>query len=243
MKSLEELLKKSAEAHGGHLCPGQVLGVRMAMKGCELIGIDDPKASSAHRKKIIVYVEIDRCATDAISVVTGCKLGKRTMKFKDYGIMAATFVNRETGRAVRISAREEAKTLAARYAPGIEDRYKRELEAYRIMPDEELFEAEEVAVNIPIYDLPGRPRKKVQCQSCGEWIRDGRERRKNGTILCQICADGTYFRRLQKGALLNAQGGTWHGPGPRTPLLDDPETVRWEQSTITEKGTKLRSGG
>ncbi len=195
MKSLEELLKKSAEAHGGHLCPGQVLGVRMAMKGCELIGIDDPEASSVHRKKIIVYVEIDRCATDAISTVTGCKLGKRTMKFKDYGIMAATFVNRETGRAVRISAREEAKTLAAQYAPGIEDRYKRELKAYQIMPDEELFQAEEVAVNIPIYDLPGRPRKKVQCQSCGEWIRDGRERRKNGTILCRNCAGGAYFRR------------------------------------------------
>ena len=195
MKSLEELLKKSAEAHGGHLCPGQVLGVRMAMKGCELIGIDDPEASSVHRKKIIVYVEIDRCATDAISTVTGCKLGKRTMKFKDYGIMAATFVNLKTGQAVRISAREEGKALAAQYAPGIEDRHERELKAYQIMPDEELFQAEEVAVNIPIYDLPGRPRKKVQCQSCGEWIRDGRERRKNGTILCQICADGAYCRR------------------------------------------------
>ncbi len=194
MKSFDELLRKSAEAHG-HLCPGQVLGVRMAMKGCELIGIDDPQASSSRRKKMIVYVEIDRCATDAISAVTGCKLGKRTMKFRDYGIMAATFVNLETGQAFRISAREEAKTSAAYYAPGIEDRHKRELKAYQIMPDEELFEVEEVRVNIPIYDLPGRPRRKVQCQSCGEWVRDGRERRENEATLCQICAGRGYFRR------------------------------------------------
>ncbi|MCK5551999.1 MAG: formylmethanofuran dehydrogenase subunit E family protein, partial [Deltaproteobacteria bacterium] len=107
MKSLDELLRKCAEAHG-HLCPGQVLGVRMALKGCRLIGIDNPQTSSSRRKKMIVYVEIDRCATDAISAVTGCKLGKRTMKFRDYGIMAATFINLETGQAFRISAREEA---------------------------------------------------------------------------------------------------------------------------------------
>lgn len=198
MKPFEELLQKSVKAHG-HLCPGQVLGVRMAMKGCRLIGIDEPKKATSPRcKRMIVYVEIDRCATDAISSVTGCKLGKRTMKFKDYGIMAATFVNLETGQAFRVNAREEAKTLAAQYAPGIEDRHKRELRAYQIMPEEELFEIEEVVVNVPIDDLPGRPRKKVQCHSCGEWIRDGRERRENGTILCQICAGGAYFRRFQR---------------------------------------------
>ena len=193
MKSLDELLRKCAEAHG-HLCPGQVLGVRMALKGCRLIGIDNPQTSSSRRKKMIVYVEIDRCATDAISAVTGCKLGKRTMKFRDYGIMAATFINLETGQAFRISAREEAKAFAAQYAPGIEDRHKRELKAYQIMPDEELFEVEEVMVNIPIYDLPGRPRKKVQCQRCGEWVRDGREKVEKGVTLCQICAGEAYFR-------------------------------------------------
>ena len=194
MKPFEELLQESVRGHG-HLCPGQVLGVRMAMRGCTLIGIDVAReASSSRCKKMIVYVEIDRCATDAISAVTGCKLGKRTMKFRDYGIMAATFINLETGQAFRISAREEAKAFAAQYAPGIEDRHKRELKAYQIMPDEELFEAEEVMVNIPIYDLPGRPRKKVQCQRCGEWVRDGREKVEKGVTLCQICAGEAYFR-------------------------------------------------
>ena len=203
MKPFEELLQESVRGHG-HLCPGQVLGVRMAMRGCTLIGIDVAReASSSRCKKMIVYVEIDRCATDAISSVTGCKLGKRTMKFRDFGIMAATFVNLETGRAFRISAREDAKTRAAHYAPEIEDRHKRELIAYQIMPDEELFEAEEVIVDIPIYDLPGRPRRKVQCHSCGEWIRDGREKRENGSTLCQICAGGAYFRRFQEDNLVS----------------------------------------
>ncbi len=222
MRSFEELLQKSVEAHG-HPCPGQVLGVRMAMKGCELIGIDDPQTSHSRRKKMIVYVEIDRCATDAISAVTGCKLGKRTMKFRDYGIMAATFLNLETGQAFRISAREEAKVFAAQYAPGIENRHERELTAYQIMPDEELFEVEEVRVNVPIYDLPGKPRKKVQCHSCGEWVRDGRERRKNGTILCQICGKNAYFRRLQKDA-----------PRPKTILVNDTQAIRRKRfQTVT----------
>lgn len=207
MKPFEELLHKSVKVHG-HLCPGQVLGVRMAMKGCALIGIDDPEEGTSSRcKKMIVYVEIDRCATDAISTVTGCKLGKRTMKFKDYGIMAATFVNLETGQAFRITAREEAKALAARYAPATEDRHKKELKAYQIMPEEELFDVEEVLVTIPIYDLPGRTRKKVKCQSCGEWIRDGREKRENGSVLCQICVGGAYFRRFQEdNPLTSAEG-------------------------------------
>jgi formylmethanofuran dehydrogenase subunit E len=198
----EELLDKSVNTHG-HLCPGQVLGVRMAIKGCALIGIHNLEEASLSRvKKMIVYVEIDRCATDAISSVTGCKLGKRTMKFKDYGIMAATFVNLKTGRAFRLRAREEAKTIATHYAPGIEDRHQRELKAYQIMPDEELFEVEEVTVNIPIYDLPGKPRKKVQCQRCGEWIRDNREKSVNGRVLCQICAGGAYFLRTSDDKLL-----------------------------------------
>jgi formylmethanofuran dehydrogenase subunit E len=227
MKPFEELLRESVKVHG-HLCPGQVLGVRMAMMGCTLVGVDvAEEATSSRCKKMIVYVEIDRCATDAISSVTGCKLGKRTMKFKDYGIMAATFVNFETGQAFRISAREEAKTLAARYAPDVEDSHRRELIAYQIMSDAELFETEEVKVDIPVYDLPGRPKRKVQCHSCGEWIRDGREKRENGTILCQICAGGAYFRRCQEDELLTDAAGNWEEPGREILLSRAAETAAW----------------
>ena len=132
MQDFETLLKGSAEAHG-HLCPGQVVGVRMAMLGCDLIGLDNPQ-SLPQIKKIIVYVEIDRCATDAISYVTGVKLGRRSLKFVDNGIMAATFVNLETNRAFRIRSTEKSRGLASIYAPEIDDKRLQQLEAYKLMP-------------------------------------------------------------------------------------------------------------
>ena len=196
MQDFEILLKGSAEAHG-HLCPGQVVGVRMAMLGCDLIGLDDPR-SLEQIKKIVVYVEIDRCATDAISFVTGVKLGRRSLKFVDYGIMAATFVNLETNRAFRICSTEKSRELASRYAPTIEDKSLQQIEAYKIMPLEELFEVEEVAVEIPLSDMPGPTQFKALCQKCGTVVRDKKEVFKNGQILCRACAFSPYYRPLRK---------------------------------------------
>ena len=188
----EALLTESVKLHG-HLCPGQVLGVRMAILGLDLIGIDDPKGSQ--RKDFMVFVEIDRCATDAIQSVTGCSLGKRSLKFVDYGIMAATFVHLKNGRAYRVVAKEEARKKAKEFAPQVEDKYRCQLEAYKVMPDEELFEVQEVEVTIPEADMPGRPLRRVRCESCGEYVQDFRDIEKDGRILCKPCAFGGYFRR------------------------------------------------
>ena len=196
MQDFETLLKGSAEAHG-HLCPGQVVGVRMAMLGCELIGLDDPQ-NLPQIKKIIVYVEIDRCATDAISYVTGVKLGRRSLKFVDNGIMAATFVNLETNRAFRILSTEESRELAIKYGPTTKDKHIQQLEAYKIMPLEELFMVEEVKVEIPIYEMPGPTRFKAVCQQCKVLVRDKKEVYKNGQILCRPCAFGTYHQAIEK---------------------------------------------
>src|SRR5213592_311594 len=117
MKSLSEYLVDAEQAHG-HLCAGQVLGVRMAMLGMEKLGIEDPRG--ADRKRVVTFVEIDRCATDAIGVVTGCRLGKRALKFRDWGKMAATFVDVQSGRAIRIAAKESSKVLAREMHPEIE---------------------------------------------------------------------------------------------------------------------------
>ncbi len=193
-QDFETLLKGSAEKHG-HLCPGQVLGVRMAMLGCDLIGLDAPQ-SLAQIKKIIVYVEIDRCAADAISYVTGAQLGRRSLKFVDNGIMAATFVNLETNRAFRIVSTEESRDLASRYAPGLKDSHRQQLEAYKIMPLEELFRVEEVKVDIPLSELPGPSRFKAVCQQCSTVVRDKKEVYKNGQILCRPCAFGSYFQPM-----------------------------------------------
>ncbi|MBI3592959.1 MAG: TraR/DksA C4-type zinc finger protein [Nitrospirae bacterium] len=186
----ESLLKDSVKIHG-HLCPGQVLGVRMAMLGLRMIGIDDPKGKD--RKNLIVFVEMDRCATDALQSVTGCSLGHRTMKFMDYGKMAATFVNLKTDKAVRVIAREDSREKAKGYFPEIENKYAAQLEAYKVMSDEELFNVMNVVVEIKPEDMPGRPLRRVKCDICGEYVQDVREVYRNGKVLCRACADEKYY--------------------------------------------------
>ena len=195
-KKVVRLIESSAEAHG-HLCPGQVVGVRMALLGGRLIGLDVP-AQGRDIKKIIVYVEMDRCTADAVAHTTGVKLGRRSLKHVDYGIMAATFINLETGRAFRIISTEESRDLTDVYAPEIGDPAERRIEAYRRMPDEVLFRIQEVEVELSEYDLPGPTRKKVVCRACGQVVRDNREVVVNGWALCRPCAGQGYFRVLRE---------------------------------------------
>ncbi|MGD9302234.1 MAG: FmdE family protein [Desulfobacterales bacterium] len=196
MENFEVLLEKSAAAHG-HLCPGQAVGVRMAMLGCLLSGLDEP-TDRDHVKKLIVYVEMDRCAADAVAHVTGVKLGRRSLKFMDYGIMAATFVNLETGHAFRIVSTEESRNLVEVYAPEIADKQAQQLKAYQRMPDSVLFRVQEVKVSVPEKDLPGPTRFKASCSICGQVVRDGREVVKNGRSFCKPCADDVYFSAAQE---------------------------------------------
>lgn len=188
--NFEDLLSESVKIHG-HLCPGQVLGVKMSILGLSKIAIEEPKGKD--KKSLIVFVEMDRCATDAVQSVTGCSLGHRTMKFMDYGKMAATFVNLKTGKAVRVIAKEEAREKAKEYFPEIEDKYKAQLEAYKMMSDEELFEVMDVKVKINPEDMPGRPLKRVKCDNCGEYVQDMRDISRVDKILCKPCAYGGYY--------------------------------------------------
>jgi len=192
MDSFEILLEGSAREHG-HFCPGQVVGVRMAMMGCELIGLNDPRNRLDEIKKLIVYVEIDRCATDAIAYVSGAKLGRRSLKFIDNGIMAATFINLETEKAVRIASTETSRDLAAKYAPGILDKRQQQLEGYKRMPTDDMFVIQAVKVDTPIQDMPGPTRFKAVCEQCQAVVRDKKEVFLNGRILCRTCALGGYY--------------------------------------------------
>jgi len=169
----------------------------MAMLGCELIGLDDPR-SPEQIKKIIVYVEIDRCATDAIAFVTGVRLGRRSLKFIDYGIMAATFVNLETSKAFRVLSTEESRDLAPIYAPEVMSKASQQLEAYKRMPDSVLFRVQRAQMDINEYDLPGPTRHKVTCARCGQVVRDHREEVVDGLILCRPCANGPYFNNAEE---------------------------------------------
>jgi len=174
--SFAELLAGSVQVHG-HLCAGQVLGVRMSMLGLREIGVMDPKGKD--RKNIIVFVEMDRCATDAVQSVTGCSLGHRTMKFLDYGKMAATFMNLKTNKAVRVLAREDSRQKAKDHCPEIVNKYAAQLEAYKIMTDEDLFDVMAVTVTLRPQDMPGRPLSSANCavnmsRTCGRYIRTAR---------------------------------------------------------------------
>ncbi len=192
MRSFNELLIEAAAMHRGCVCPGQVLGVRMAMLGCQLLGIDEPTQG----KCMIVYVEIDRCMADAIAAVTGCRLGKRTLKHIDYGKCACTFIDTSKDRAIRILARDDARDHVRRYVPTELSKSEAQREAYKVMPDEELFVVQEVLVNIPDYDRPGRPVSRVYCALCGEGVNDHREVHLKGQVLCRACAQGTYYQSV-----------------------------------------------
>lgn len=193
MESLDELLERCETMHG-HMCPGQLLGARMARLGCKLLEIGDPRGTD--RKKLIVWVEIDRCMTDAVSAVTGVRLGKRTLKFKDYGKVAATFLNVESQKAVRIIAKESSRKLADERYPQLEKKSERQFRTYREASVEELFEVEQVAVDLQTTDEPGRPHSRVICSHCGEGVNDGRQILEDGESVCEPCHSGGYYTRL-----------------------------------------------
>jgi formylmethanofuran dehydrogenase subunit E len=196
MKSIDDLLEQHELTHGSS-CPGTLLALRLAVLGCALVGIEDPRG--VDRNKLVVWIEIDRWLADAVEAVTGGRLGKRTLKFLDYGKLAATFLNVETGKAVRIVALESSRRLADLRHPEIEDKFERQMRTYREAAEEELFEVTEVEVQVRSKDLPGHPRSRVICHRCGEGVNDGREISLPDRItLCRPCVYGTYYQPQQK---------------------------------------------
>ena len=192
MRAFDEYLQLAEAAHG-HLCAGQILGVRMAMHGLRLLGIDDP--AGRDRKRLITFVEIDRCATDAIGVVTGCRLGKRALKFRDFGKMAATFCDLQENRAFRVAAKESSKDRARELYPEA-TKNQAQMLAYRELPDAELFDVAEVRVHIPPEELPGYKAGRIVCAECGEGINFHREVVRGDRILCRSCAGERYWEPL-----------------------------------------------
>ena len=196
LDDLDELLAECEKLHG-HICPGQLLGVRMATLGCRLVGIADPRG--AERKKLLVWVEIDRCMTDAVCAVTGVRLGKRSLKYLDYGKVAATFLNIAEGLSVRIVAKDESRELADALFPDVESKKERQMLAYRKASDGELFKTESVHIDLNELELPGKPKKRLSCALCKEGINDGREVFDAlGRKICRACAFGAYYRVIKE---------------------------------------------
>jgi len=193
LKSLPDYERLAEQAHG-HLCAGQILGLRMAMYAMKLLQLADP--TGADRKRLVTFVEIDRCMTDAIPVVTGSRLGKRALKFRDFGKVAATFCDLQLDRAVRVVARESAKDRARELHPEIANKNQQQMRAYREMPDEELFAMQWVRVALAAEDLPGYRAPRPVCAECGEPVSFGREVVRENRTLCRACAGERYYAPL-----------------------------------------------
>jgi formylmethanofuran dehydrogenase subunit E len=186
---LQSFLKEVATMHR-HLCPRQVLGVRMGMYAGELLRLELPQQD----KRLYAFVETDGCFVDGITVATRCSVGHRTLRLVDYGKVAATFVDTKTGNAVRIWPDSRCRARAANYAPSAPNRWRAQLDAYQTMPTTELLTACEVELLIDLEALIARPGVRTNCGDCGEEILNQREVIRGSKVLCQSCADGGYIR-------------------------------------------------
>ena len=227
MQTFDALLREAETAHG-HLCAGQILGVRLALLGCERLGIDDPKGlvNPKDRKRLVTFMEIYRCATDAIAVVTGCRLGKRAIKFRDWGKMAATFVDMASPlpqddtpvyKGIRIAALESSRQRARDLYPHIENKNQQQMLAYRELSNEDLFSEEWVAVPLHPREMPGYKSARIACEVCGEGINYDRQIHRDGKTLCEGCAstEARYYRPLTKEELAaNSKAGAETSPQP-----------------------------
>lgn len=189
-KPLSDLLRQSSARHD-HLCPRQVLGVRMGLAGLAAIGLPAPTP----QKAALVIIETDGCFADGIEVATGATVGHRTLRVKDYGKTAATFVHVGTGEAVRLAPRPGVRELAFRYVPGILENYAAQLNGYQAMPESELFSFEEVLLTSTLEAILSQPGLRVTCDRCGEEIINARQVEVGGEILCTTCAGVGYYRK------------------------------------------------
>lgn len=188
MPTLEELLEISSARHR-HLCPRQVLGVRMGMCAAGFLELDLPQRD----KRLYTFIETDGCALDGVSVATGCWVGRRTMQVLDFGKIAATFVDTHTDRAVRIIPHPEVRQAVSRYAQHAKDHWHAYLDAYQVMPLDKLLVTQQVRLNISIRAIISSEDARTHCDQCGEEIFNEREVRLGQLVLCRSCAGGSYF--------------------------------------------------
>lgn len=198
MNDLRELLEQSAQYHR-HLCPRQVLGVRMGLLAGQILGLAVPQPDNV--KRILTIVETDGCGADGVSVATNCWIGRRTLRVEDFGKVAASFVDTQTGQAIRIVPRNDARQKAHEYALEAINKWEAMLQGYQCMPAQELFTVQSIVFRTPLEDLLGRPGVRTYCENCDEEIINEREVEHAGQILCRACAGFSYYDYAQDNEL------------------------------------------
>jgi formylmethanofuran dehydrogenase subunit E len=194
--NLQHILELSARDHS-HLCPRQILGVRMGMYGGEALNLALPQSD----KRLLVIIETDGCFADGLSAATNATVGHRTLRVEDYGKTAAVFVDTKTERAIRIAPALDIRQRASEYAPEEPRHYFAQMQAYQTMPNEVMFTAQAVTLKLAIQAIVSQPGMRVNCNLCGEEIMNEREVRQNGTTLCRACAYGGYYQAERNAAL------------------------------------------
>ena len=189
---LHELLKQSSARHD-HLCPRQVLGVRMGLAGLATIGLEAPMP----HKAALVILETDGCFADGVEVASGAVVGHRTLRLVDQGKIAATFANVESGQTVRLAPSLDVRQRALKYAPEIKKKYYAQLKGYQIMPETELFTFQEVMLEPALGMIISRPGLRAKCTNCGEEIINERQVCVDGKVLCRACAGERYYNPLE----------------------------------------------
>ncbi len=198
MFSLEHLLEQSSQLHR-HLCPRQVLGVRMGMYAGEILNLELPQEN----KRLYTIMETDGCAADGVSTATNCWVGRRTMRVEDYGKVAATFVDTKTGKAIRLVPRSDVRCLARDYAPEAKNKWEAQLLGYQQMPSEMLFSVHHVQLLTPIESIISRAGVKAICDVCGEEIMNEHEVKRDDMTLCRSCAGEGYYLMLAESVMIS----------------------------------------
>ena len=193
---IQAFLEKSSRDHS-HLCPRQILGVRMGLAGMQALGFITPP----DKKRLLIVIESDGCFTDGITAATNCTVGHRTLRVEDYGKVAAVFVDTQTGRALRVAPKLDIRQKAYAYASNEPRHYFAQMIAYQVMPDEEMFTIADVQLKMSVEAIVSRPGVRVDCDVCGEEIMNEREVKQNGLTLCHACAHGGYYRLVERNAI------------------------------------------
>ncbi len=185
---LYALLEESAIDHS-HLCPRQVLGVRMGLAGLVAVGVEAPVTI----RMSLIIIETGGCFADGIRVATGATVGHRTLRVEDLGKIAATFTNLKTETSVRLAPKQDVRTKASKYVSDEPRHYFAQLNGYQVMPDEELFSFQRVELHVPASQIISRQNARAKCVVCGEEVINEREILIEGKVLCQTCAYGGYY--------------------------------------------------
>ncbi len=192
--TLTPLLNASTKNHR-HLCPRQVLGIRMGLLGLRQLGLlgENENLFNNARKRLLTIMETDGCGADGVAVAVDCHVSRRTLRVVDFGKMAATFVDTVTEQAIRVAPTAQSRELAPDFAPGARSRWHAYLEAYQVMPDDLLLAWQPVKLNTPVGQIVSRAGVRVLCDVCGEEIINEREVMVNGRTFCRACAGESYY--------------------------------------------------